>query len=239
MGRVLSAAFGVASYVYFLGVFVYFILFVGDLWVPKSISSEPGAEGLGAVVWDTALLVIFGVQHSVMARKPFKQWLCQYIPQHLERSVYVLASSVVLAWVMWAWQPVNSLIWNFEAPVAVGVIYGFFFLGWGVIFLATFLTDHFDLFGLRQVYLNFMQKEYKPLPFTEKLLYKFVRHPMMTGIMIAFWATPYMTVGHLVLSVVFTGYVLYGVKLEETGLVEELGPEYEKYRERTNKFLPF
>lgn len=239
MGRILSAAFGVVSYVYFLGVFVYFVLFVGNLWVPKSISSEPGFEGIGPVVWNVLILLVFGVQHSVMARRPFKKWLHHYVPQHLERSLYVLASSVVLHGVMWAWQPVNLVLWQVENTLGVGVLYALFFLGWGGIFLATFLTDHFDLFGLRQIYLNYVQREYKPLPFTEKLFYRFVRHPMMTGIMVAFWATPYMTVGHMVLAVVFTAYVLFGVRLEEKDLSAELGEDYQRYRQRTAKFLPF
>lgn len=239
MPRVLGFIYGVASYLFFLAVFVYFIFFLGDLFVPKSVSSGAGTGGLFAALWDVIILVVFGVQHSVMARPAFKKQWTQTVPWHLERSTYVLASSVALTFVMWAWQPINIVLWNITGMASQVVLYGFFFLGWTIIFVATFLTDHFDLFGLRQIYLNLIQRPYTPVKFTSRLFYKHIRHPMMLGIVISFWATPYMTLGHALFAAVFTAYVAFGVMLEERDLLAHLGEDYKRYRASTPKFIPF
>jgi protein-S-isoprenylcysteine O-methyltransferase Ste14 len=239
MDRILSFAYGIASYFYFFAVFLYFIFFVGDLFVPASVSSEPSAESAGSLLWDALLLAFFGATHSLMARPGYKAWLKSFLPEHLERSTYVLASSVVLALVMWLWQPHNVVLWQIDVFAGQIVIYAVFFAGWAAILLATFQTDHFDLFGLRQVYFHFVGRPYAPVPFKTVGFYKYIRHPMMTGIVVAFWATPYMTVGHLLFAAVFTLYVLIGVELEEKGLQQHLGSDYESYRQRTPKYLPF
>jgi methanethiol S-methyltransferase len=238
MSRVLGFVYGVASYLFFLAVFVYFIGFLGDLLAPKSVSSGAGGGGLLAILWDVLLLVLFGVQHSVMARPAFKKAWTKTVPWHLERSTYVLASSLALSFVMLAWQPVNVVLWHFTGTEAQVALYGLFFLGWTIIFVATFLTDHFDLFGLRQVYFSLIGRPYAPVKFTSRLFYKHIRHPMMTGIVISFWATPYMTLGHAVFAAVFTAYVGFGVMLEERDLEKHLGADYKRYRASTPKFIP-
>jgi methanethiol S-methyltransferase len=242
MTRILSFLYGVGCYVFFFAVFLWLIAFVGDFVlgdvVTKTVSHGAPAGGLGAALVDIALLALFGLQHSIMARSAFKNWWTRIVPTHIERSTYVLASSLALALLMWQWQPVEGVVWRVENPLATCVLYGLFVFGWVFILIATFLTDHFDLFGLRQVYLNLARKTYTQVPFKTVFLYKFVRHPMMLGILIAFWATPEMTMGHLVFSAGFTIYVFIGIHFEERGLMRALGLDYAAWRARTPMVIP-
>lgn len=236
--RALVMLYGVVSYLLFFGVFVYFIGFVGDVFVPKSISTEVSEYSSNALVVNIALILLWGVQHSVMARGWFKEMIASMVPHHVERSTYVLVSSIVLAAFMYYWQPMEGIIWQVENPMAVIVLWGLFGLGWALIFLSTFLTDHFDLFGLRQSWLHFVKKTYSPVAFTEALFYRWIRHPMMLGLFIAFWSLPTMTVGHLVFSIGMSIYVLLGIHFEEKGLAREIGQTYVDYQQRTSKVIP-
>jgi len=236
--RALVMLYGVVSYFLFFAVFVYFMGFVGDVFVPKSISTEGGAYSPNALWVNIGLILLWGVQHSVMARGWFKEMISSVVPHHVERSTYVLASAIVLAVLMYYWQPMEGIIWQVENPMLVNVLWGLFGLGWALVFIATFLTDHFDLFGLRQTWLHFVKKTYTQVVFTEVLFYRWIRHPMMLGIFIAFWSLPTMTVSHLVFSIGMSIYVLVGIHFEEKGLQKAIGQTYVDYQLRTTKVIP-
>jgi methanethiol S-methyltransferase len=243
MSRVLSFSYGVACYLFFFAVFVYLIAFIADVpfapWVPKTVSHGAAPGGLGAVLVNIGLLALFGVQHSVMARSGFKRRIAALVPAHVERSTFVLASSLVLALAMWQWQGVApGALWRIEGAFAQVAMWSLFGFGWGVILIATFLTDHFDLFGLRQVYLHLARKTYTHVEFKTVFLYRWVRHPMMLGLLIALWAAPTMTYAHLLLSTVFTLYIFIGIHFEERSLLRALGPAYAQWREKTPMVLP-
>lgn len=238
--RIFSFIYGIVAYVIFLGSFLYAIGFVGDFVVPKTINSGPEAANLWkALGINAALLGLFAVQHSVMARQGFKKWWTKIIPRHVERSTYVLFSSLILILLYWQWRPLPDVIWSVEAELWVTVLNVLFWLGWGIVLLSTFLINHFDLFGLRQVYLHLREKEITPLRFQEPGLYKYVRHPLLLGFIIAFWATPYMTLGHLVFSAATTGYIFVGIWFEERDLIRRHGEKYREYRERVRMLIPF
>lgn len=238
MRRALFFAYAVAAYGVFFLVFLYLIGFVGNMVVPKSIDSgEPGPVGL-AILVNAALIGLFGVQHSVMARPAFKQWWTRFVPTPVERSTYVLLSSVILALLFWQWRPIPTVVWEMRHPLPAAVLTGLFFLGWAMALYSTFIIDHFDLFGLRQVYLHLRDRPYSHPPFVIRSLYRFIRHPLMVGFFIAFWSAPTMTVGHLLFSLLMTGYILVGVTLEERGLARHLGSEYGLYRLQTPMFVP-
>lgn len=239
-GRVLSFIYGIIAYVIFLGSFLYAIAFVGGIGVPKTINSGPEAQSLlQALVINAALLLLFAVQHSVMARDGFKKWWTKIIPSHVERSTYVLISSLILILLFWQWRPLPDVIWSIEAGVWHTILVGLFWLGWGIVLLSTFMINHFDLFGLRQVYLHLKDEEITPIKFKEPGLYKYVRHPLMLGFIIAFWATPHMTLGHLVFAIATTGYIFVGIWFEERDLIRYHGGKYRKYRERVGMLIPF
>ncbi len=239
MKRVLEFAYAAVAYLIFLGVFLYLLGFCLDLYVPKSAESGVPGAVLPALAINLALLVLFGVQHSVMARRGFKQWLTRFVPSAVERSTYVMATNVVLILMFVYWQPLPGTVWSVEGDAARGLIYGVAALGTVVILISTFLTDHFDLFGLRQIWLNLLQKTYTPVPFREILLYKWVRHPMMVGVLILLWASPEMSMGHLMFSAGMSLYVFIGIHFEERGLARELGEPYISYQARTKRLLPF
>jgi protein-S-isoprenylcysteine O-methyltransferase Ste14 len=243
MSRVFGFVYGVACYLFFFFVFLYLIAFIADVpvvgWVSKTVSHGPLAGGFSAAIMNIFWLSLFGVQHSVMARAGFKKWIARVVPSQVERSTYVLASSLVLALAMWQWQPIEGRVWQFEGVLAQYVLWGLFAFGWVLIFVATFLTDHFDLFGLRQVYLNLVRKTYTHVEFKTVFLYKWMRHPMMLGLLIAFWATPVMTLSHLLFSVVMSIYVFIGIHFEERGLLRVLGQDYAEWRSKTPMVLPF
>jgi methanethiol S-methyltransferase len=238
MRRFLILAYGIVAYVVFLVSFLYAIGFVGGFVVPRTIDSGPQTETTTTVLIDLALLSLFAVQHSVMARPFFKRWWTKIIPPAAERSTYVLASSVILFLLFWQWRPLPSVVWSVTNPVLAGGLWGLFGLGWLIVLMSTFLINHFDLFGLRQVYLQFTGQPYMPLPFRTPLLYRIVRHPIMVGFLIAFWATARMTQGHLLFAAVVTVYVLIALQLEERDLLTYYGDEYSSYRRRVRMLLP-
>jgi protein-S-isoprenylcysteine O-methyltransferase Ste14 len=230
--------YGSICYVVFLGSFLYAIGFVGDLNVPKTIDSGPSAALPEALTVNLVLLGLFAVQHSVMARPGFKAVWTRFVPRSVERSTYVLISSALLALIFWKWQAIPAVVWDVTAPTSSASLLALFTLGWLILLLSTFMINHFDLFGLRQVYLRMRGSDYSPLPFTQRAFYKFVRHPIMLGFVIAFWATPHMSVGHLVFAIATTGYILVGIFLEERDLMKGHGAEYRAYRKRVPMLFP-
>jgi len=238
MGKVLSFVYGIIAHVGFLIVLFYLIGFLANIVVPKNINSGEIAPFMQALAINIILLALFAIQHSVMARPDFKRWWTTLIPPYLERSTYVLMSNGVVVLMLWQWQPMPEVIWQVENPVGVMVLWGLFGLGWMVLVLASFMINHFDLFGTRQVYLHFRGERYSPLPFKTRGFYKYIRHPLMLGWLLAFWATPYMTEGHLVFAVGTTVYILAAIQIEERDLVNSHGETYEKYRRQTSMLLP-
>jgi protein-S-isoprenylcysteine O-methyltransferase Ste14 len=231
-------AYGVVAYLIFLGSLLYAIGFVGGVVVPKTIDSGP-ALGIGvAIVIDLALLSLFAVQHSVMARPAFKRWWTQVTPPAMERSTYVLASSLMLIVLFWLWQPLPNVVWDVTHPWVVGAFWVVFIAGWVVVVVSTFLIDHFDLFGLRQVVLNFTGEPYTPPSFRTPWLYRLVRHPIMLGFLIAFWATPMMTQGHLLFAAGVSAYVLIAIQLEERDLTAHYGETYSAYQREVSMLVP-
>jgi protein-S-isoprenylcysteine O-methyltransferase Ste14 len=237
MVRVLVLLYSLGAYAVFFGVFLYLIAFVANIAVPRSVDVGPQASPAVALAIDVCLIALFGLQHSTMARPAFKRWFSRCIPPAMERSTYVLAASAVLALLFWLWRPLPSTLWRADGVLA-SVLLAASALGWGTVLLSTFLINHFDLFGLRQAWLHFLQRPLTPLAFRTTLLYRLVRHPIMLGFLIAFWFTPHMTAGHLLFAAGMTAYILIGVRHEERDLVQALGPTYAAYRRDTPAFLP-
>jgi protein-S-isoprenylcysteine O-methyltransferase Ste14 len=235
---IISFLYGTASYGIFLAAFLYSVGFIANLWVPKSIDSAPGAPVPAALAIDLLLLGLFAVQHSVMARPAFKRWWTRFVPTSVERSTYVLFSSLLLALLCWQWQPIPGTLWAVSGEPGHTLLLGLYWLGWLTVLCSTFMINHFDLFGLRQVYLHLKNEPYTPLPFVQFALYRFVRHPIMLGFLIAFWATPVMSLGHLLFACATTGYIFIGIWLEERDLRETLGAPYERYRREAGMILP-
>jgi len=235
--RPLILGYGALAYTLFFGVFNYAILFIGNILVSPSLDSV-GTSDLGqALLIDIGLLTAFALQHSVMARPAFKRAWTRIIPEPAERSTYVLASTLLLGCIVYFWQPLGGVLWQVTNPVAVAVLYGLFAIGWGILFLASFQINHFDLFGLRQVWLYFRGKPYTHLAFKTPWLYRYTRHPLYVGLMIGLWAAPTMTVAHLVFALLCTGYIFVGARLEEKDLENAL-PEYKRYKTEVPMFMP-
>ena len=238
MKRALGVLYGVTAYLVFLAVFVYLVGFVGDMVVPRSIDDGPSAPPTVALLVNVGLLLLFAVQHSVMARQGFKRWWTRIVPWHLERSTYVLIASLVLAVVMWGWRPIPAMVWSVESTAGAAVLHGLFWVGWGTVLLSTFLIDHFRLFGLKQVWAHMRGADLEPPEFQTPGLYRVVRHPLYLGFLLAFWCTPEMTAGHLLFAAVWTAWILLAIQLEERDLMAFHGAAYRAYRERVRMLVP-
>jgi protein-S-isoprenylcysteine O-methyltransferase Ste14 len=237
--RIIVFIYGVVSYFVFFVTFLYGAGFVGNFLVPKSIDSNPEAPLAQALLINTVLLGIFAVQHSIMARTGFKRILTGIIPKEAERSTYVLFSSLALILLFWLWQPIGGTIWNVDNEFVRFVLYSLFSFGWLTVLAVSFLINHFDLFGLRQVWLYLRGETYTQLKFRTPGPYKYVRHPLYVGWLLAFWATPTMTLAHLVFAVATTAYILIAIRYEERDLTAEHGRAYEQYRESVSMLIPF
>lgn len=238
MKRIAAFAYGIICYVIFLGTFQYTIGFISNLVVPKSIDSVPVVPLGEALMINAVLLGIFAIQHSVMARRGFKRWWTRFVPQPVERSTYVLFSSLALIVLFAFWQPIGGVIWHVQDPVGQAVLYGLCIFGWGLVLVATFLINHFDLFGLRQVWLYLHGKEDHALEFVTPGVYRLVRHPIYVGFIFAIWATPTMTVAHLFFALLSTAYILIGIRLEERDLVAFYGARYSQYKKQVPMLVP-
>jgi protein-S-isoprenylcysteine O-methyltransferase Ste14 len=239
MSGLLALLYGMSSYAVFVFTLLYAIGFVGNFVVPKAIDSGTAAPLLQSILVDVLLLTLFAIQHSVMARPGFKALWTKIVPASLERATYVLVSSLVLLLVFWQWRAMPEVIWQASGDVARAAIWGLFALGWLVGFLSTYMIDHFDLFGLRQVMLNFRGQPYQPRPFMIRGLYRLVRHPLMLGFIIAFWAAPTMTLGHLFFAAAMSAYILVALQFEERDLLAALGDAYADYRRRVPMLIPW
>jgi protein-S-isoprenylcysteine O-methyltransferase Ste14 len=239
MAGVTAVLYGVAAYAIFLGSFLYAIGFVGNVVVPKSIDSGAAGSPVEAVIVNVLLLGLFAAQHSVMARPAFKRLWTRIVPKSVERSTYVLLASLVLMLLYWQWRPIPGLVWSVEDAVWIAVINGVFWLGWAILAISTHLIDHFEMFGLAQVFAA-LRKKQSPAPvFKTPFFYKWVRHPIYVGFLLAFWATPSMTWGHLLFSTGSTGYILLGIFLEERDLVALFGDQYRRYRKQVGMLIPW
>lgn len=236
--RFVGMLYALASYAVFLASFLYAVCFTGGFLVPKTIDSGVGGPLMEALVVNLLLLGLFAVQHSLMARPGFKRWWTTIVPVAMERSTYVLLASMILLLIFWQWQPIGGTVWSIESSMGRGIVWAISAVGWLVVLLSTFMINHFDLFGLRQAYLNLTGTEYTPLRFTERWLYAFVRHPIMLGFLIAFWAVPTMSWGHLLFTVGCTGYIFVGLWFEERDLLAYHGDDFRRYRERVPMVIP-
>lgn len=237
MNRYLAVLYGTLCYTLFLVVFLYLIAFVGGL-VPRSVDNALPAPVGWAVLIDVVLVTLFAVQHSVMARPAFKRWWTRVVPEPIERSTYVLAASLVLVLLYWQWRELPTVVWDVTwTPARLG-LWALFFLGWAIVLASTFMINHFELFGLKQVLAAWRARPSAETGFRTTLLYRVVRHPLMLGFIIAFWAAPTMTAGHLLFAAVMTGYILLALQIEEHDLMAALGTQYAEYRKRVPMLIP-
>jgi methanethiol S-methyltransferase len=237
IGRITALIYGIASYLVFFSSTLYAMAFIGDYPVPKSIDTGPGSRLGQSILIDVVVLGVFAVQHSIMARPAFKRWWTRIVAASCERSTYVLISSLLMFLIFWQWQPIVTTIWRVEGWPAV-MLTALYWIGWLTALTSTYMIDHFELFGLRQVFDALRGAAARVTPFKTPLLYRLVRHPLMLGFLLVSWATPHMTAGHLLFAVMITGYILVGVRLEERDLVAQFGASYEQYRRRVPMLVP-
>jgi protein-S-isoprenylcysteine O-methyltransferase Ste14 len=237
--RIAFFAYGTLSYLIFFGTFLYALGFVGNFGVPRTLDGVASGPRWSAFAVDAGLLALFAVQHSVMARRWFKDWWTRVVPGTLERSTYVLFSSLALLLLFWQWRPLGGVVWSVEEPAGRLVLWALFAFGWGLVLVSTFLINHFDLFGLRQVWLYLLGRPYTALTFGAPGPYRLVRHPLYVGWLFAFWMTPTMTLAHLLFSVATTAYILVAIQFEERDLAREHGESYERYRRAVPMLVPF
>ena len=239
MTPIMAFRYGLVAYLMFFVTILYAIGFVSGLVVPKTIDTGQESSLPVAIIVNMLLMSLFAIQHSVMARKPFKRWLTEYVPVAIERSTFVLTSSVVLLLLFWQWRPIPAVVWQINDPEWATAVTGISLCGWILVFFATFLINHFELFGLQQVKDNLAGRAPAKPIFRTPVLYKVVRHPLYLGFIVAFWAAPTMTVGHLLFSAVTTAYIFVGIALEDRDLIAEFGDEYRRYRQRVAMVVPF
>jgi len=239
MGKLIGFLYGLVAYLLFAVAIVYAIGFVTGLVVPKTIDSGTPGSPAEAIIVNLLLMSLFAVQHSVMARPQFKKWWTRFVPQSVERSTYVLFASLALLLLFWQWRPLPTVVWQVDNPQLATALLGVGLFGWVLVFVSTFLINHFELFGLHQVANNLVGKPMPAVRFRTPLLYNLVRHPIYLGFIIFFWATPVMTAGHLLFAAVTTAYIFVGIALEERDLIAAFGDEYRRYRQRVAMIVPF
>ena len=239
MRALLSFLYGVAAYVACLATLLYLIGFSGNLFVPKSVDFGDGAPWVDAVRTNLLLLALFGIQHSVMARRGFKRWWTRVVPPVVERSTYVVATCAVLALMFWLWVPIDApVVWHVDHSAGVALLWGLFGLGWVVVVVSTFLINHFELFGLQQVFARLTQRNLPEAQFRTPMLYRYVRHPLYLGLLLSFWAIPVMTAGRLLFAVGLSVYILIGIAFEERDLLQQFGERYRRYRKQVGMLIP-
>lgn len=239
MTRILAFVYGLVAYLFFLVTFLYAVGFVSGLPLPKTIDDGAVMPAMEAAAVNLVLLSLFALQHSIMARKGFKSWWTRVVPPVVERSTFVLFASAALALLLWQWKPMPAVIWQVDAPAIANALSVLSLIGWSVVLVATFMINHFELFGLHQVTAHLLGRELPPQHFRTPGLYAVVRHPIYLGFIIAFWATPVMTAGHLLFAAVTTAYILVGIAFEERDLIAQFGEDYRRYRARVGMLIPF